>query len=63
MNATKGLFKLVTGIILVVATLWISITYNGWGRAAIDLLQGSIVLFIILVGFIIFVIGLTDLKA
>ena len=63
MNATKGLFKLVTGIILVVAALWVSTTYTGWGRAAIDLLQGSIVLFIILVGFIIFVIGLTDLKA
>ncbi|MBI4159105.1 hypothetical protein HY500_02500 [Candidatus Woesearchaeota archaeon] len=63
MNATKGLFKLVIGIILVVAALWVSTTYIGWGKAALDLLQGSIILFVILVGFIVFIIGLTDLKA
>jgi len=63
MNATKGLFKLVAGIILIVAALWVSIAYPGWGRAALDLLQGAIILFVILVGLIVFVIGLTDLKA
>ena len=63
MNATKGLFKLIAGIILVVAALWVSTTHSGWGKAAVDLLQGSIILFVILVGFIVFIIGLTDLKA
>lgn len=63
MNATKGLFKIVAGIILVVAALWASTTYTGWGQAALDLLQGAIILFVILVGFIVFIIGLTDLKA
>lgn len=63
MNATKGLFKIIAGIILVVAALWISTTYSGWGKAAVDLLQGSIILFVVLVGFIVFIIGLTDLKA
>ncbi len=63
MDATKGLFKLVAGIILIVAALWVSTTFIGWGQAALNLLQGAIILFVILVGFIVFVIGLTDLKA
>ena len=30
MDVVKGLFKLLIGIILVIATLWVSVTYTGW---------------------------------
>ncbi|MBS3153004.1 hypothetical protein J4426_00355 [Candidatus Woesearchaeota archaeon] len=63
MSVTKGLFKLLIGIILVIASLWIAVTYNGWGQATLNLIQGSIILLVILIGLVILVIGLTDLKA
>ncbi len=63
MDVVKGLFKLLIGIILVIATLWVSVTYTGWGQAALNLIQGSIILIVLLIGIVVFIIGLTDLKA
>ena len=63
MDVVKGLFKLLIGIILVVASLWVSVTYAGWGQTALNLIQGSIILIVLLIGIVVFIIGLTDLKA
>lgn len=63
MSITKGLFKLLAGVILVIAALWVAVTYSGWGQATLDLIQGSIILLVVIVGLVILIIGLTDLKA
>jgi len=62
MGALNNLIKVVVGLILVVASVWFSISYSGWGKAALYLIQGGIVLMAIFIGLILILLGFSDLK-
>ena len=62
MSALNNLIKVIIGLILVVVAIWFSITFGDWGKALIDVIQGGIVLFVILVGLILIMLGFSDLK-
>ena len=55
---------LLIGIILVVAPILIVIyvpVFGSWGRAALDLIKGGILITIILIGLLFVLIGLSDM--
>jgi len=62
-NITGNLFKIIGGIILLVFTLWIGIMAGSWGRAALDVVKGGILLMIVFIGLILIFVGLSDLKS
>ena len=64
-EVVKNLFKVVFGILLIILALWfVTSTTIGedWGQAAWDLIQGGIVLLVILIGFVLLLVGFSDLK-
>jgi hypothetical protein len=62
MGALSNLVKVIIGLIILVVAIWFSITFSGWGRALIDLLQGGIVLVVLFIGLILIMLGFSDLK-
>jgi len=61
-DIAKNLFKAIAGIILILIPVWVAITYPGWQQATLDLIQGSIIIGVILIGLLVLVLGLTGLK-
>lgn len=64
-EVVKNLFKVVFGVLLIILALWfVTSTTIGedWGQAAWDLIQGGIVLLVILIGFVLLLVGFSDLK-
>ena len=57
----KNLFKVVLGVLFVMAGVWFSFG-NSWGQAALTLIKGGVVLLVLLVGFVLVLIGFSDLK-
>ena len=57
----KNLFKMILGILFVIVAIWFSFG-NSWGQAALSLIKGGIVLLVILIGFVLLLIGFSDLK-
>ncbi|MEK6863002.1 MAG: hypothetical protein AABW57_02475 [Nanoarchaeota archaeon] len=63
-EVVKNLFKVVFGVLLIILALWFVTSTIGkdWGQAAWDLIQGGIVLLVILIGFVLLLVGFSDLK-
>ena len=61
-DAAKNLFKVVGGLILVLLPIWAAIRYPGWKQATLDVIQGSIVIGVILIGLLILILGITGMK-
>ena len=61
-DAVRTLFKVVLGLILILVPIYVALTYSGWGRATISFIQGGIIIFVILIGLIIVLLGLSELK-
>ena len=55
------LIKVVTGLILLVIVLFL-LTYQGWLKAFITLIQGGIISLLILIALGLILIGLSELK-
>lgn len=57
------LVEIVLGLILVIIAVlgWILLP-GGWGEAALTFLKGGIVWFVILIGILFLVLGISDLK-
>ena len=64
-NPISSLFKLVLGLVLIVLPIYLvlGVPYFGsWGVAALSLIKGGIVLFVIFIGLIFLLLGFSDLK-
>ena len=63
-DVLKNLLKIILGLILIVLPIWL-VTFDslrGWGQAALDLIQGGIVIAIIMIGLVLLVLGFSELK-
>ena len=58
----KGIIEIIIGLLLIVFTIWILFTYQGWWAALKDVLQGGVMLLLLLVGLAVIALGVSDLK-
>ncbi len=58
----SNLFKVVFGVLLVIASIWFATWQNSWGQATLDLIKGGLVLLVILIGAVLLLVGFSDLK-
>ena len=54
--------KILIGLILIVAAVYVFMTFVSWGQAALTVLKGGIVWLVILVGLLFLLLGISDLK-
>ncbi len=64
-DVAKNFLKVIAGLVLIILPIWLVLAYpglRGWGQAALDVIQGSIVIGVILIGLLFLVLGFTGLK-
>jgi hypothetical protein len=61
-EVVKNLFKVVFGVLLVIVAIWFATWQASWGKAALDLIKGGLVILVVLIGFVLLLIGFSDLK-
>ena len=54
--------EILLGLILVLIPIWVAITFSSWGAATIAFLQGGVICFVILIGLLLLMLGISDLK-
>ncbi|MEM4271476.1 MAG: hypothetical protein QXD13_00050 [Candidatus Pacearchaeota archaeon] len=54
--------EILVGIILIVVPIAIALTYASWWAAAISVLKGGILWFLLLIGVLFVMLGISDLK-
>jgi len=59
--ALSGLLKVIFGLLLIIAGVFIVISYQGWWQAVKDVVQGGIVVGFVLFGLLFLLLGFTDL--
>lgn len=58
-------FELLLGMILVIVPIWVLMavpTFASWAPATIAFLKGGVVCFVILIGLLFIMLGISDLK-
>ncbi|MAF36598.1 hypothetical protein CL622_05780 [archaeon] len=58
----NGFVKVIFGLLLIVAGIFLTLSYAGWMQAVKDVLQGSIVLGLVLFGLLFCLLGVTDMN-
>tara|TARA_Y100000310_G_scaffold300652_1_gene336503 strand:+ start:1520 stop:1702 length:183 start_codon:yes stop_codon:yes gene_type:complete len=54
--------EILVGLILVIVPIWAAITYLSWGAATIAFLKGGVITFVVLIGLLFIMLGISDLK-
>ena len=54
--------EILIGLIFVIVPVWAAITYSNWGAATIAFLQGGVICFVVLIGLLFLMLGISDLK-
>ena len=54
--------EILVGLILILVPVWAAITYPSWGAATIAFLKGGVVCFVVLIGLLFLMLGISDLK-
>ncbi|MBP7708532.1 hypothetical protein KA107_02510 [Candidatus Pacearchaeota archaeon] len=54
--------EILFGLLLVLVAIFVAVQYSSWGIAVLSFIKGGIVLGIALVGLILLVLGISDLK-
>ncbi|VVB78343.1 Uncharacterised protein [uncultured archaeon] len=54
--------EILIGLILIVAAVYVFLTFSSWGQAALTVLKGGIVWFVVLIGLLFLLLGISDLK-
>jgi hypothetical protein len=54
--------EILLGLILVIIPILIAINFLTWGEAAISFLKGGIICFVVLIGLLFLLLGISDLK-
>ena len=54
--------EILVGLILVVLPVWAAISFVSWGAATIAFLKGGVIVFVVLIGLLFLMLGISDLK-
>ena len=54
--------QLLIGLLLVLIPVWTALTFQGWGQAVIDLIQGGLVIGVALIGIVLVILGISSMK-
>ena len=57
--------EILAGLILVIFPIWAAVNENflpGWGEATIAFLKGGVIVFVVLIGLLFLMLGISDLK-
>ncbi|MGV8152356.1 MAG: hypothetical protein ACP5OG_04695 [Candidatus Nanoarchaeia archaeon] len=54
--------EILLGLILVIAPVLAAIYYPSWGAATIAFLKGGVICFVVLIGLLFLMLGISDLK-
>jgi len=54
--------ELLVGIILIVVPIVAAINWVNWGDATIQFLKGGVIVFIVIIGLLFLMLGISDLK-
>ncbi|MBU0957927.1 MAG: hypothetical protein KKF56_03920 [Nanoarchaeota archaeon] len=55
--------EILIGLILILGAVWVwGLNYYGFGEAALEFLKGGIVWFVIMIGLLFLLLGISDLK-
>ena len=57
----KGIFQLILGLAFLIL-VFLTLTHQNWYLATIKLLQGGLVLTIFFIGFVLTLLGITEIK-
>ena len=57
----KSLFEIIIGLLLILLFAW-GVTYVGWWQAVKDVIQGSLLLGVLLVGLTLIFLGISELR-
>jgi hypothetical protein len=57
----KSLFEIIIGLLLILLFAW-GVTYAGWWQGVKDVLQGSLLLGVLLVGLTLIFLGISELR-
>ena len=55
--------ELLVGLILVIVPIYAAWTYSAWGTATIEFLKGGVIVFVVLIGLLFLLLGISDLKS
>jgi len=53
--------EILIGVILIVVPILLAIIFSSWGIAAIELIKGAVIIFVVLAGIIMLAVGISDL--
>ena len=56
------LLQILIGLALVLVPIWTALTFPGWGQAAIDLIQGGLIICVTLIGLVLVILGIIGMK-
>ena len=54
--------ELLVGLILVILPIWAAVRLVNWGAATLQFLMGGVIVFVVLIGLLFIMLGLSDLK-
>lgn len=56
--------ELILGIILIIAPLYVALSHWGaaWGQATLEFIMGGIIVGVILIGLLLIILGISDIK-
>tara|TARA_Y100000310_G_C20646826_1_gene797130 strand:+ start:1704 stop:1892 length:189 start_codon:yes stop_codon:yes gene_type:complete len=57
----SGLLKVIFGLLLIIAGVFVVLSYPGWLQAVKDVVQGGIVVGLVLFGLLFLLLGFTDI--
>ena len=55
--------ELILGIILIIAPLYVALYWGAWGAATLQFIMGGIIVGVILIGILLLILGISDLKS
>ena len=58
MEILLGLILVIVPVVLVLQTP----IFSGWGAAALEVLKGGIIIFLVMIGLLFLILGISDLK-
>jgi len=62
MHTMNKWLEILLGLVLIILPVWVALSFNSWGLATSAFIQGGLVVFIVMIGVLLLLLGISDLK-